>query len=178
MNGRTKALFFVAGLLLLTLTVGGVAYASGPTVLDIASGGLRVSGPGDCGTAVVTFDGSTEDLYATMGDFTIVDARGDGVGWRVFIQASQLTTGGLVPRTLPLGSLSMSQAPRVVKVDRTSSAVRDIRSGPYTLDSGSAVQIAGAARGEGMGSYRFTFPGAITVRIDPDAYPGTYSSTA
>jgi hypothetical protein len=112
-----------------------------------------------------------------MGDLTIVDARGDGVGWCVFIQASQLTTGGPAPRTLPLGSLSMSQPPRVVKVDRTSSAVPDIRSGPYALDSGSVIQIAGAARGVGMGSYRFTFPGAITVKVDPDAYPGTYSTT-
>jgi hypothetical protein len=177
MNGFARALVFLAGLLLLTVMGGGAAVASGPASVEIASGGLQLSGPGQCGTAVVTLDGSARDVHAAMGDFTIVDARGEGVGWRVFIQAGQLTTGGAAPRTLPLGSLSMSQRPRVVKVDGTSSAAPAIWSGPYILDSGSAIQVASAAGGEGMGSYRFSFPGAITVKVDPDAFPGTYSCT-
>jgi hypothetical protein len=176
MNPRTKALVSVAGVLLLTLTVGGAALASSRALVDIAAGSLQLSGPAERGIAVVTSEGGAKDIHASMDDFTVIDARGTGAGWHVTIQASQLTTGGEAPRTLPLGSLSGIQ-PGVVKIDESSSAVPAICSGPYTIDVGTAIQIASAAPGEGMGSYRFAFSGPLTVKVDAGAYPGTYSST-
>jgi WxL domain surface cell wall-binding len=164
------------GFLLLTLAVGGVALASSRASVDIAAGSLQLSGPAERGIAVVTSAGGAEDIRASLDDFTVIDARGTGAGWHVTIQASRLTTGGETRRTLPLGSLSVIQ-PSVVKVDESSSAVPAVCSGPYTIDVGTAIQLASAAPGEGMGSYRFTFSGPLTVKVHAGAFPGTYSST-
>jgi hypothetical protein len=173
---KMKLLACIAGLALSGLTAGGVALASGSTLVAIGSGGLRLDGPAARNLAVVTGDGAAKDIQITVDDFTVIDARGTGGGWHVTIQASQFTTGGELPHILPPGSLSMTQ-PSVAKVDESSSAVPLAENGSYAIDLGSAVQIASADVGEGMGSYRFVFPGPLTVRIGSGAHPGTYSST-
>lgn len=109
----------------------------------------------------VTLDGTAKTTYATFDNISATDARGTGAGWNVTVQATQFAehngtayvTSG---KTLPLSSLAMAGI-TITKSDSTSSAVPTATTGPYTLDSGSAVKISSAAAdGTGMGSYTFT----------------------
>ena len=78
--------------------------------------------------------------------------------------------------TLPMGSISMP-APTVAKTDATSGGTPSINSGPYLIDSASAIKIAtAAADGTGMGSYQFT-PSSLTLSVGANAYAGNYTST-
>ena len=108
-----------------------------------------------------------------MGTFTVTDSRGAGVGWNVTVQASQFTSGG---HTLALNSVSMPQ-PSVTKGTPQSTGLPTIMSGPYTIDSASAIKMASAAAdGSGEGSYIFT-PGLLTLSVPANTYAGTYTST-
>jgi hypothetical protein len=148
------------------------AQAENVSVL-VAGGGLSVTAPAldDFGTVILT--GAAVSPKAAMGPFTVTDARGTGAGWNLTIQASQFTTGS---RTLALGSLTMP-TPAVAKTDRTSGPVPSVVTGPYLIDSPSALKIASAASdGAGMGSYIF-MPGYLVLGIQTNVYAGTYTST-
>ena len=121
----------------------------------------------------VTLNGTAQTTTASVGTFTVTDARGTGVGWNVTVQATQFTMTG---HTLPMNSISMP-APTVAKIDSTSGNTPSITTGPYLIDNASAVKITSAAAdGTGMGSYTFT-PGTLTLSIPANAYAGTYTST-
>jgi len=151
-----------------------------------------VTGAGSLGTVTmavgafggVTLDGTAKTSNATADDFDMTDARGTGDGWNITVDATRFCdvddlTGEcplLDPVQLPTSSLTMP-APTVAKADSSSSAVPSITAGPYTLDSGSAVKIASAAAGDGMGSYDFTQGGQLSLSIPASAYAATYTST-
>ncbi|MBA3432219.1 MAG: hypothetical protein H0U16_12165, partial [Actinobacteria bacterium] len=77
-------------------------------------------------------------------------------------------------KQLPASALSMP-APSV-SPNGTTSASPSITSGPYTIDSGSAVKIASAATNAGMGTYDFTQGGSLTLSVPADATAATYRS--
>jgi hypothetical protein len=129
----------------------------------------------------------------TLTGYQVSDATGTGNGWNVTFQASQFTCTAAVGQcptggdAIPASSLLMS--PETVACDSgTNCAGRAGAPGisissNTVLDSGSAVKVASAAVGTGMGSYTFT-PGvlggagkALTLVVPGDAYASTYDST-
>jgi hypothetical protein len=166
----------LAAFLLAMIVMCGVAYGSVRTQVVLTAGSsLEITDPivGDFGA--VLLDGAAQQATATLTNLRVTDPRGTGEGWHVTVQATQFTDQATL-RTLPPGSLSMA-TPGVVQHDPTSSALPTLFDGPYYLDSGSAVHIASAAVGDGMGSYDFT-PGAdLTLSVGANAFAGTYVST-
>ncbi len=178
---RVGTIIGVVGVFLIYVMMTGAAYANmGPTNITINGGSLNLSAVTLSDFAPVTLSGSATTAMTTMNPFTVTDASGTGAGWNVTVQATQFkeyvggtyVSGG---KTLALSSLSMA-APTVA-ANGTSSAAPAMTSGPYVIDSGSAVKIASAAVGNGMGAYDFT-PGAngLTLSIPANAYATSYRS--
>lgn len=166
--GLLVGVFFAA-----TAILGGTALAASTVVLS--GGTLTLTTPAVGNFTGVTLNGSAQSTTASMGTFTVTDARGTGVGWNVTVQATQFTMAG---HTLPMNSISMP-APTVAKIDNTSGDTPSITTGPYLIDNASAVKITSAAAdGTGMGSYTFNaIPSTLTLSIPANAYAGTYTST-
>lgn len=129
----------------------------------------------------VTIGSTAQTTTTTMQDFNVRDFRGTGDGWNWSAQASQFTehdgtayvTSGA---TLPQSSLDLNE-PTVSAVGDTTSPPPTTATGPYTIDSGTAVSVASAAVDEGMGEYNFAFGAdslALTVPVDAEAV--TYRS--
>lgn len=180
---RVRILILLAGATLITLLMTSIAYAGmDPTNITIGGGSLNMSAAPVSDFVGVTLDGTAKTDTATITPFTVTDPRGTGAGWNVTVQATQFKeylAAAYVPsgRTLALSSLSMA-APTVAAANGTNSAVPTMTSGPYVIDSGSAVKIASATAniGMGMGAYNFTGAGSLTLSIPASAYATTYRS--
>ncbi len=185
-GSSTKKLARKAALVAATgLLVGAIApaaMAADPTDVNLIPGSLSITNPAVANFSDVTLDGTAKTTTAAMENFSVTDARGSGAGWNVTVQATRFTevdalTGTYVlvdPKRLPAGSLSMP-APTVA-ADGTTSPGPSITSGPYTIDSGSAVKIASAAVGNGMGKYDFTQGGNLSLSIPATASAARYRS--
>jgi hypothetical protein len=164
--GLLAGVFFAA-----TTLLAGTAYAATSSVI-LTGGTLSISAPVVGNFTTVVLDGTAKTTPATMGAFTVYDARGTGAGWNVTVQASQFTTG---TKTLAYGSLSMPNQ-TVTKIDSTSNTAPTVVAGSYLIDSASALKISSAAVDTGMGSYSYS-GGNLTLSIPANAYAGTYTST-
>jgi hypothetical protein len=169
------ALLLAAFALALTATCEVAYAASARTQVVLTAGSLEITDPtvGDFKEVVLT--GDAQQTTASLANLKVTDPRGTGEGWHVTVQATQFIDQATL-KTLPLASLSMA-APTVVPVDPSSSALPTISDGPYIIDSGSAVRIASAAIGDGMGSYDFTQGADLTLSVGANAYAGTYTTT-
>jgi hypothetical protein len=155
--------------------MGGVAYSSAQTQVVLTGGGsLDITEPtvGDFGT--LELNGTAQQATTTVSNLRVTDPRGTGEGWHVTVQATQLTDLA-TQRTLPLRSLSMA-TPSVARHDSTSSGLPTLQDGPYYIDDTSAVRIASAAVGDGMGSYDFSQGADLTLSVGADAHAGTYTT--
>lgn len=184
MNARR----FATGLAAVVIAAGAAmptAFAADTTDITLTGGELTITTPTVSDFAAVTLDGTAKSTTATLGTWSVTDARGTGLGWNVTTQATQFAewdstlnsgAGGYVTggKTLATGSLKMP-VPSVV-ADGTLSALPTILAGPYTLDNGSAVKIASAALDAGMGKYDFTPGGSLTLTVPASAYARTYRS--
>lgn len=177
--GRLAATTVVAGAV---LTAGFAAPAFADDTNVTVTGGLLdiTTPPAVDNFAPVTLNGTAQTTPATLGGFQVNDATGSGDGWKVTVQADQFTEHDgtdYVPsgRTLDTSSLIMA-APAVALAGDTTSPAPEITAGEYPIDAGSAVTIASAATGTGMGMYDFT-ESALTLSIPTDTYANTYRST-
>ena len=158
------------------------ASAADPTDVTITGGSLAITNPAVANFSGVTLNGEAQSATAVMDGFSVTDARATGAGWNVTVGASQFaewdgTEYVASGRTLPASSLSMPLV-SVAKGDVSSSGLPSITAGPYTIDSGSSVEIASAAAdGSGMGDYDFTQGGSLTLSVPASAYATTYRST-
>ena len=196
MLNRTR-LITVAALLALSAAVPltGVAHAAGgDTSASLLGGTLTVSG-GAPGTFSADLNGTNQTVYTSLGNYTVTDATGTGLGWHVSMQASQFTCTvgtdagcktGLT--TLPWNSLSVAP-PSVAcssgsictgspTVSITTPTAVDTGSG---TSAGSAVTILSAAALTGIGSYTVT-PGTVgtgqlALSVPGNALATTYHST-
>jgi hypothetical protein len=132
--------------------------------------------------AGVTLDGTTKTLKTRLNDWKVSDATGTGNGWNVTFGATQFSTGGATPKTLPAGSLKLKE-PVVSKTDLLNTATAPVRAGtpPWVLDNGS-VKLYSAASGTGQGEFLFDHVNLATdedlvLTVPPTAAAGTYSST-
>lgn len=124
--------------------------------------------------------GLTQVSSTSMNDWRVADLRGSGAGWNVTFQASQFSTGGATPSTLPTGSLKLV-APVVAATDIVNnlSVPPVIQPGtPYTLDGASAVSVVKALALTGQGEWTFDHTNAadLLLTIPANANAGTYTS--
>lgn len=157
--------------------------AADDTNITVAAGSLTITTAPTAGNfSTVTLDGTAKQTTATLDDFEVNDSRGSGAGWHVTISATQFAehdgtdyvTNG---KTLATGSLALEQL--TVAQDGTTSNNPTITSGPYTIDAGSAVSVASAATGDGMGKYDFSAADnsiTMTLSVPASAYAKTYRS--
>ena len=134
----------------LSLSLAAPALAGDAITAVVTGGQLSISNPRGGHFEVRNVSGLMQTTETRLETFEITDLTGTGAGWHVTVDASPFESGA---HGLERGSLSMSR-PLVDAVD-TPSAAPAIAPGPYTIDDGTAVQIANANAGDGMG--RFTF---------------------
>lgn len=179
-NSTRIAFAAVAGSVLVA-GLGAPAFAQDATTVAVTGGTLGITTAPLAGDfAGVTLDGTAKTTTTTFDNFQVNDARGNGAGWNVTIQATQMAehngtayvTGG---KTLPSTSLSLANA-TVAAVD-TTSAVPTMTAGSYSLTS-TAVKIASAAVDTGMGKYDISFAAGndLTLSVPASAYARTYRS--
>ncbi|MDP9069503.1 MAG: WxL domain-containing protein [Actinomycetota bacterium] len=166
------------------LLVGAVAApaAAAPTNAKVGGGALSVSGVSVPDFPGATLDGQPKAVTAAMANFSVSDARGNGFGWNVTVQATQfaewdaatatLVSGG---KTLALNSLKLPTP--AVTADGTTSPPPSVVAGPHRIDTTGAVKIASAATDTGMGKYNFSVADPLELTIPANAYAKTYRST-
>lgn len=185
-NNLHRALACIAGLLLSVLATGSALSAPRSTHARVDGGPISVSGMSVPNFAGVTLDGTAKSVTATMSAFTVNDARGQGFGWNVTVQATQFAewdptanggTGAYVTggKTMPLSSLTMPTPS--VSANGTDSPPPAVTPGPYKIDASGAIKVASAAADTGMGAYDFAQGGPLTLSVPSNAYAKTYRST-
>lgn len=182
-----KALSLTAAAGLLALSSISATHAAtttgGATSIALTGGALSIGNgtPNNFNTVALNgFNQSTSTSFSNTLDVT--DARGGSNGWSVTAQATQFSTGGASPNTLPTSSLAMATpssvaCPITSKCSASTASVSTFNPAGGTLDGGSAVTILSTGSGNSArGIYQFTL-GGLTLSIPGDAYAGTYSST-
>jgi hypothetical protein len=154
------------------------------------SGVLTLSG-GAPGNFAATLTGSDQSAYTSLATYRAADT--DCGGWNITFQSSAFTCiagTGKCPAggdSLPSGSLLLAPPTVTCHAGTTctgKSAPPDISiAGNTPIDTGSAVKVASAQSGRGLGTYDFT-PGSIGVAgnnlqltLPSYAYSTTYGST-
>lgn len=143
----------------------------------------------------VTLDGTTKITTANPGKLVVSDNTGSGEGYKVSVQATPMRevapaggfAAGTAAKTLPAGSLSLSNSGATISPKGTTSPSPTWLGSNFVIDNG-AVNILSAAVGQGMGIYDVTF-GATALSLvlnpqttftDPKNYPSgatPYQST-
>lgn len=133
------------------------------TALTLTTGGNQTLAP-------IFLAGDDQISTGTLGLFDIKDARGNGLGWNVFISATDFYKTGIPVRNISANNFSVPLAPDVVTVD--GNAPPSSFSGSL---AGAGIKLLSAAVGEGMGEYQVT-PKLVLV-VPAQTYAGTYTAT-
>ncbi|HEX8228130.1 MAG TPA: WxL domain-containing protein [Chloroflexia bacterium] len=154
------------------------AFAADTTV-TVNAGSLNISAPTVGNFSAVNMDGAAKSPTASVGTFSVTDARGNGNGWHVTAEASQFAEWNgseyvASGKTLAEGSLELSQPSATA--NGTDSPAPAVSAGPYTIDEAGGVSLASADVDEGMGKYDFGAT-TLTLSVPADAYAKTYKST-
>lgn len=138
--------------------------------VTIQSGEFSLTAPAiSDGFGSVVLQAEVQTLNASFGaPFTVKDLRGTQEGWRLDVQADQLSNG---TDELPASSLTIKPVSNIVRTD-TSSGSGTLPTSSQTvakaIDEGSAVELVSASTGGGMGVFNITMPvDALAVTIDP-----------
>jgi len=155
--------------------------------LTVNPGALSLSAPTTLALGSVTLNGAAQTVSSALGNMTVSDSRGTGVGWGLSVQAADLAaTVGASTRYIPFTNLTLAgQAP--VFNDNSSSPLATLTAATNALAGtdttpgtslGTAAFLAGAANG-GMGSYKENPQVQLTVPASTYAAAGgvTYSTT-
>jgi hypothetical protein len=129
-----------------------------------------------------TLTGLAQSVHASINTWAVTDARGSLLnGWNVTVAASQFTTGGGSPSTLPTGSMSLATpaVPTTTGGNLSVAPVPVATAAP--IDGGSTQKIATAAIATGLGEWIFTplnvAGGDLLLSVPAGAVAGTYTST-
>ncbi|WP_158176897.1 WxL domain-containing protein [Heyndrickxia camelliae] len=171
---------------------GGHAFAAttGTTIVSgsISGGDLDLVAPASASFSAVNLNGSVQTANANPGTLSITDATGTGEGYRVTVQATQLTekapSGGFATGTtanvLPKGLLTLTSAGGSISANSGTTATAPKFNGTsWIIDNGSATTIVTANKGEGLGKFDVSFPtnglslnlNPNTVMVDKTNYP-------
>ncbi len=162
--------------------LGLAAFNAGPAGAESAS--LAVTGGSlSSTTAAISFTGVTLDGTDTTTtaapSWTVVDARGTGLGWNVTVISTDLTDGGTPLRSLDISAADQDLLVSVGSISATAgngvptTAVGSNTDVPFT--GGAALKILSAAVGDGMGTYTYT--PTFTQEVPAEAYAVTYTGT-
>jgi hypothetical protein len=170
-----------AGVLMIVgMIVSSASAATDSTNITITSGTYSMTEMTVADFTGVTLDGVATYDHSRPSDFSVTDLRGLGSGWNITVQATQFREyigGGYVASGKKLAPSSLSMPNPTVEYDGTGSPGPTIVAGPYIIDSGSAVKIATAAVGDGMGKYDFTQDSeGLSMSIPANADAGSYRS--
>lgn len=161
----------------------------------INPGTRAIEAPTSTTFADVTLDGTSKTTTANPGKLVVSDNTGSGEGYKVSVQATPMRevapSGGFVAgttaKTLPVGSLSLSNSGATITPKGTTSPSPTWLGSNFVIDNG-AVNILSAAVGQGMGIYDVQFGSSAlslvlnpsTTFTDPKNYPSgatPYSTT-
>ncbi|HMJ95037.1 MAG TPA: WxL domain-containing protein [Thermoleophilaceae bacterium] len=126
--------------------------------------------------------GLPQAVHATVNPWVVTDSRGSLIaGWNMTISATQFTTGGGSPNTLPAGSMTMATTPVPSTTFGNISLPPTPVAAAAALDGGAAQKIATSAIAQGLGRWTFTpvnlLGGDLTLNVPASAAAGTYTST-
>lgn len=126
----------------------------------------------------VTSNGQIQTTSAAISDFTVIDARGTGAGWRLFVKADQFQAADGVPTTLSQNSLTIAK-PEVTAHAGADDINTLTVTGNTQIDNADGVHLISAGIDGGMGSYDVSFGAeALTLSLEPkDVKEGLYTST-
>jgi hypothetical protein len=172
----------LAALALLALTPTAQA-ATDTTSISLLGGTLDYTTPFTASNfPATTLTGLPQAVHATVSPWAVTDGRGNPLaGWNMTVSATQFSTGGGSPETLPAGSMTLVTAP----VPTTTFGNLSLPPAPVPLsgaiDGGAPQKIVTAAAAQGLGQWTFTpanlAGGDLTLNVPPDALAGTYTST-
>lgn len=180
---KFRSLVF-AGAAAVALAVPAAASAQDSTSITLNPGSLTFTDAFDADDfPATTITGLRQTVTTGTGTWSVNDARGSLLGWNVKIRASQFTTGGASPKTLPEGSLRygglsvsdiLAGAGQLLSLSPVPAAVTAaIDSASGTNDQG----MVSAALGLGGGEWDFAAKSAgLTLTVPAEAAAGTYSS--
>ena len=129
-----------------------------------------------------TLTGVAQTVHAVVDPWVVTDARGSLLnGWNVTISASQFSTGGGSPSTLPTGSLSLATPPVPTTTTGNLSVAPVPVPPPAPIDGGSTQKIVTALIATGLGQWTFSplnaAGGDLALTVPAAAVAGTYTST-
>lgn len=159
--------------------------ATDTTSVTLAAGQLTFATSFTAGDfPTTTLNGLVQTVNAATNAWSVNDATGSALGWNVKIRASQFSTGGTTPKTLPEGSMSYVG---VSTGDITAGAGQALTLAPVPVAAAAAIDsasgtndqmIAKALVGTGQGQWSFGAKASgLTLVIPPTAEAGTYTST-
>jgi len=131
--------------------------------LTLTTGGAQTLSP-------VFLAGADQVSTGNLGLIDIRDARGNGLGWNVFISATDFIRAGLPVRKISANNFSVPLSPSVVTIDGNAPPVSF--SGSL---AGAGVKLLSAVVGDGMGEYQVN-PKLVLV-VPAQTYAGTYAAT-
>ena len=129
--------------------------------------------------SAIALDGANQTSTGTLNSFTVTDARGTGLGWKVTVAASQFQLQGDSSKTLPNGSLTISRPSITAGTGSSSNPNRTADTAALTAIDGASnsyVIATAAAGGDGMGTYTVGSSN-LALLIPANAWEGTYSGT-
>jgi hypothetical protein len=129
-----------------------------------------------------TLTGLAQAVHASVNPWAVTDARGSLLnGWNVTVSASQFSTGGGSPTTLPTGSLSLTTPPVPTTTFGNLSLVPVPVPPAAPIDGGSTQKIVTASLATGLGEWIFTplntAGGDLLLSVPAGSVAGTYTST-
>lgn len=159
-------------------TMDSSAPAGSPTASQTASVSVTAGNFGVTPLSSIINLGSiapSSTALAAGSDIRVDDERGTGAGWHLMVSAPQLQNAA--GQKLPSGSL-MLQDPLIAVVGDSASTYPLLQVNQFLVDTGSSTEVASAAVGTGMGSYKIGFDHADSARLTVPAstYAGTYST--
>nr|WP_106781031.1 WxL domain-containing protein [Lysinibacillus timonensis] len=155
--------------------VGGNSAFAAESTSNISGGLLSMGQPQISNFDNITLNGSIQTTEATVGSFEVIDPRGTGEGWSVWMHATQFTDS--TGKVLPQGSL-MIGTPTVNEKEGTGSSEADLltKTGG-AIDKNEGLVIISAGNDEGMGTF-VVDQNLLTLNLLPkDVKAGNYSTT-
>jgi hypothetical protein len=172
---------FWAGFCLVAgLAMGGATTVRADTATATATltGGSLSETSGTFPAQSLTLNGTNQTMSVTTWTITATDSTGTGNGWNLTITATQFTTGGTTPHTLPTTASTITGVTAVCAAGTCTNPTNSITY-PFTIPAGptppTAVKFFNAAVNTGMG--QFTITPTVSIAVPANAYAGTFSST-
>jgi hypothetical protein len=149
-----------------------MASSTGNTNVTLSAGQMSISRINVENFAQVTLNGAEQTTNACVGDFSVVDARGNAQGWSVMVSATRFRNGG---STMHDGAMTLTGTTGTAS-GKSDTFEQSYVKPSFTIKESPASYIS-VPQSKGKGTYNFT-GGKLALEIWPsEATAGTYTST-